>query len=54
MAGRRHPATWTVAIGVQCLWILWVLLARAWGLLPATLVLLWVFAVNRRRWRHKC
>jgi hypothetical protein len=51
LAGRKHKATWYVALLGQVIWTIWIVLDRAWGLAPGSLVLWCVYADNLRRWR---
>jgi len=53
MTGNRHRHTWVFGLGIQCLWLAWIVAARAYGFLPLTLALFVIYARNHLKWRHE-
>jgi hypothetical protein len=51
MAGNKTPWAWRLSLLNQCLWLWWIVLAQAWGLLPMNLAMFAVAARNLRKWR---
>ncbi len=52
LAGDRKRHTWLVGLGNQALWLLWIVAASAWGLLPMNLALWIVYARNHLKWQR--
>jgi hypothetical protein len=52
LAGNRHPRAWLVGLVGQALWLVWIVSAGAWGLLPMNFALTFVYARNHWKWRH--
>jgi len=50
LAGNMHRNAWAVGLLNQSLWLLWIVVAEAWGLLPMNLGLWVVFYRNHRKW----
>jgi len=50
IAGSKKPNAWLYFLGLQCLWLLWILTSETWGLLPLTLALAIVGARNHLKW----
>ncbi len=50
LAGNKHPRAWLVGLVGQALWLIWILAASAWGLLPMNVALWVVYARNHFRW----
>lgn len=50
LAGGRAKHTWLVGLGNQFLWLIWIICAQAWGLLPMNAALWIVFARNHWKW----
>lgn len=51
LAGNRHPMAWAVGLLNQLLWLVWIVSASAWGLLPMNIALLVLYARNHLKWR---
>jgi hypothetical protein len=51
LAGNRHPRAWQVGLAGQALWLVWIVVTRAWGLLPMNVALWVVYARNHLKWR---
>lgn len=49
--GDRSPRAWLLGIAGQCVWLVWILAAGAWGFLPLNLTLFWVYVRNHRKWQ---
>ena len=52
LAGEKSKKTWLVALASQVLWLVWIIAAKAWGLLPGNFVLWIVFYKNYLKWRN--
>ena len=50
MAGNMARYAWAVGIGNQLLWLVWIISAGAWGLLPMNIALWVVYARNHFKW----
>lgn len=50
LAGNRHPRAWMLGMINQVLWLAWILVMGAWGLLPMNLALWAVYLRNHLRW----
>lgn len=50
LAGNRHPRAWMLGMINQVLWLAWILVMGAWGLLPMNLALWGVYVRNHLRW----
>jgi hypothetical protein len=50
MAGNQKPWAWGVGLANQALWATWIVTTQAWGLLPMTIALTWVYARNHLKW----
>lgn len=53
LAGNRARNTWAVGLANQALWLVWILAAGAWGLLPMNAALWAVYARNHLKWRSQ-
>jgi hypothetical protein len=53
LAGNKHPKAWAVGLLAQALWLLWIVSASAWGLLPMNIALWIVYGRNHRKWAHE-
>lgn len=50
LAGNKARAAWIVGLGNQALWLTWIATTQAWGLLPMTFALCFVYARNLMKW----
>ncbi len=50
LAGNKHPQAWLVGLGNQALWLVWIILAGAWGLIPMNIALWIVYVRNHLKW----
>ena len=50
MAGNKAPWAWAVGLGNQLFWFTWIFSMQAWGLLPMTIALTFVYARNHLKW----
>ena len=50
MAGNKHPKAWLIGIGNQLLWLIWICVVGAWGLLPMNIALWVVYGRNHLKW----
>ena len=51
LAGNKNSWAWAVGLLNQLLWLLWIISAGAWGLLPMNLALWVVYSRNHLKWR---
>lgn len=51
MAGNLHRSAWLVGLANQALWLVWIVAAQAWGLIPLNIVLWVVYARNNFKWK---
>jgi hypothetical protein len=50
LAGNKHPKAWSIGLGNQFLWLIWIIVAGAWGLLPMNVALWIVYGRNHLKW----
>lgn len=50
MAGNKHPKAWLIGLGNQLLWLVWICVVGAWGLLPMNIALWIVYGRNHLVW----
>lgn len=50
--GDRKANAWAIGLGNQVLWFTWIVSAAAWGLLPMTIALTFVYARNLMKWNR--
>lgn len=50
LAGNKHPSAWLVGLVNQALWLIWIIVSSAWGLLPMNIGLWIVYARNHMKW----
>lgn len=53
MAGNKAPWAWAVGLGNQVFWLTWIIATEAWGLLPMTAALTFVYTRNHLKWTQK-
>lgn len=53
LAGNNNPKTWLIGLFSQCLWIIWILLSKSWGLIPLNLGMWVIYYRNHRKWNKK-
>lgn len=53
MVGNKRKHAWTLGIANQLLWLLWIVVAQAWGLLPMTAMLTIIYFRNYFRWKRE-
>ncbi len=49
-AGNQKKYTWLIGLANQALWLTWIITIRAWGLLPMTAALTFVYLRNHFKW----
>jgi len=52
MAGNKHPRAWLIGLGNQLLWLIWICVVGAWGLLPMNIALWIVYGRNHLKWNR--
>ncbi len=52
-AGDRKAMAWAVGLGNQVLWLTWIIATAAWGLLPMTFALCFVYGRNLLKWNDQ-
>jgi len=50
LAGNKKRGAWAVGLLNQLLWLLWIVLSAAWGLLPMNIALWIVYSRNYLKW----
>ena len=50
LAGHKRPSNWLYGLGNQVLWLIWIMTVHAYGLLPMTAALVYLYARNYRLW----
>jgi hypothetical protein len=50
LAGNKHPSAWLIGLVNQFLWLVWIVLAGAYGLLPMNIALWIVYGRNHLKW----
>lgn len=50
-AGDGKQDAWVIALAGNSLWLIYIIAARAWGLLPMNIALWYVYARNYRKWQ---
>jgi hypothetical protein len=50
LAGNLHRNAWLVGLGNQLLWLIWIVVAGTWGLIPLNIALWVVYARNHWKW----
>lgn len=50
LAGNKTRFAWSLGLGNQALWLVWILASESWGLLPMTAALTIVYIRNFMKW----
>lgn len=53
LAGSMHKKAWLVGLVNQALWLVWIIAAQAWGLIPLNLALWVVYWRNHMKWSRQ-
>ena len=53
LAGGKKSYTWLIGLLNQALWVVWIIKAKAWGLVPMNLGLWFVYVRNHLAWSSK-
>ena len=51
LAGNKKRSAWIVGLFNQALWLTWIIIIQAWGLLPMNIALWIVYTRNYWKWR---
>ncbi len=51
LAGNKKRGAWVVGLINQVLWLVWIILSSAWGLLPMNIALWIVYGRNYIKWK---
>ena len=51
LAGNKKRGAWFVGLVNQLLWLIWIVLSSAWGLLPMNIALWYVYGRNYIKWK---
>lgn len=51
LAGNKKRGAWLVGLINQFLWLAWIILSSAWGLLPMNIALWVVYGRNYLKWK---
>ena len=50
LAGNKNKGAWAVGLINQFLWLIWIFLTQAWGLIPMNIALWVVYGRNYLKW----
>lgn len=50
LAGNKRKYAWALGLAGQLLWLIWIILVQAWGLLPMNIGLWIVYTRNHLKW----
>lgn len=53
LAGNKNYWGWALGIANQGLWLAFIIVFEAWGLLPLMFALLFIYSRNLIRWRNE-
>jgi hypothetical protein len=53
LVGNKRTLGWTIGLANQALWLAFIVVFKAWGLLPLTVVLTVTYTRNLIRWRRE-
>ena len=51
MVGNKHRRSWALGLVGQVLWLVWIILVEAWGLIPLNLALWVIYIRNHIKWK---
>ena len=51
LTGNLWRYAWLFGLGIQCLWLIWIYAAQAYGFLPLCLALFVIYTRNHMKWR---
>ena len=51
LTGNLWRYAWLFGLGIQCLWLIWIYAAQAYGFLPLCLALFVIYTRNHLKWR---
>lgn len=51
LTGNLWRFAWVFGLGIQCLWLIWIAAAQAYGFLPLCLALFVIYTRNHFKWR---
>lgn len=52
LAGNNKKYTWLIGLVNQALWLIWIIVMSAWGLLPMNIALWFVYGRNHFKWNN--
>jgi len=52
LAGNKSRHAWLIGLGNQALWLIWIFVAGAYGLLPMNAALWLLYARNHLKWNR--
>jgi len=52
LAGGKSKKTWLIGIANQALWLYWIVITQAWGLIPMNIALWVVYTRNHFKWKN--
>ena len=53
LVGNQNKNAWVIGLGNQCLWLLWIVVDQAWGLVPMNLILSVTYFRNHIKWNKQ-
>lgn len=51
LTGNKWRHVWAFGLGIQCVWVVWIVAAQTYGFLPLCLALFVIYARNHIKWR---
>ena len=52
LTGNLWRFAWVFGLGIQCLWLIWITAAHAYGFLPLCLALFVIYTRNHFKWQR--
>lgn len=53
LTGNKWRSVWLFGLGIQCVWVVWIVSARAYGFLPLCLALFVIYGRNHMKWQRE-
>jgi hypothetical protein len=51
LQGNKHPKVWLLCTGSQFLWLIWIVVDHAWGMLPLNVFMWFICYRNHFKWQ---
>lgn len=53
LTGNKWRYVWIFGLGIQCVWVVWIVSSKAHGFLPLCLALFVIYARNHLKWQKQ-